>query len=98
MASSKSKSSGQANVPGVPPFYVADVPLPVGSEMGDGGPRAFNPGDPVSVEHVEQFGWRDYVSEPEGDWSQPADSTPAGGSPAGSSSESGQAGNGEDDT
>lgn len=53
-----------------PPFWIADVPLPVGTEMGGEslGARAFNPGDHVSPEHVQQYGWEQYVHAPDGDW------------------------------
>jgi hypothetical protein len=52
-----------------PPFWIADRVLPVGSEMGDGMPaRAFSPGDRVPAEHVDRFGWQEFVSAPDGDW------------------------------
>jgi hypothetical protein len=57
----------------VPPFWIADVPLPVGAEMGGAAMpvRAFNPGDRVPADHVDRYGWRPYVSPPPGDWPPP---------------------------
>jgi hypothetical protein len=56
-----------------PPFWIADAALPVGDEMGTEftPPRAFNPGDRVPPEHVQQYGWQPYVHAPEGDWAEP---------------------------
>jgi hypothetical protein len=63
-----------APAPLEPPFWVALVPLPVGTEMGGEAmhARAFNPGDRVPPDHVERFGWQQYVEAPPGDWAQPA--------------------------
>lgn len=50
------------------PWYIAQVPLPVGAEMGATAAlpaRAFNPGDRVPAEHVQRFGWHAYVAAPE---------------------------------
>jgi hypothetical protein len=61
-----------AEVPVCPPFWIADVPLPVSTEMGNGAiVRAFNPGDLVPVDHVERYGWQQYVHAPDGDWPPP---------------------------
>jgi hypothetical protein len=62
-------------------WYVADRTLPVSTEMGaEAFPvRAFNAGDRVPVEHVEKFGWHDYVHPwPE----QAADDTEGDSAPA----------------
>jgi hypothetical protein len=78
MPSSRSKQAAEPAAPS-PPFYIADVPLPVAGEMGAEAlpPRAFNPGDHVPAEHVARFGWQSYVHAPEGDWT-PAAEPPAG--------------------
>jgi len=49
-----------------PPFWIADRPLPVAGEMGLEAmhARAFNEGDRVPHEHVEQYGWQDHVHAP----------------------------------
>lgn len=77
-----------------PPFWIADRVLPVGTEMGAGYARAFSPGDRVPVEHVEKYGWQDYVSAPEGDWPTPeipeqAEPTSAAATPGGTPEASG---------
>lgn len=45
-----------------PPYYIAEQPLYIGGQFG----RAFNPGDRVPVEHVQQYGWQDKVRLPDG--------------------------------
>lgn len=76
--SGKATKSGAVEPPTPePPFWIADRSLPVGLEMGDGGPhaRAFAEGDRVPDEHVQRFGWQDYVHAPPGEW-PPPDTTP----------------------
>lgn len=47
----------------LPPYYIAEQPLFIG---GSQFARAFNPGDRVPADHVEEHGWHDLVSAPEG--------------------------------
>lgn len=49
-----------------PQFYIADRPLPVGTEMGgEAAPvKAFDTGDRVPPDFVDRFGWADYVHDP----------------------------------
>jgi hypothetical protein len=65
-----------ARVKSQPPtkWYIADRPLPVGLEMGGETmpPRAFNAGDKVPAEHVEKFGWQQYVHHPSDNGGTPA--------------------------
>lgn len=82
-----------------PPFWVADRPLPVGTEMGDAAlpARAFNPGDRVPVEHVDRYGWREYVHAPDGDWPPPEPAPESVPQTGGSDDSAGDAGqNGSD--
>ena len=55
-----------ARAAGYPSHYLAARSLPVGSEMGSETlpVAAFQPGDQVPAEHVEQFGWAPYVTAP----------------------------------
>jgi hypothetical protein len=92
-SSSDRKPEPDSNTPQAPPFWIADLPLPVGPEMGaEAMPvRAFNPGDRVPAEHVERYGWQPYVHAPDGDWAVPAPAEPAAADPR----ESGKSGSGE---
>jgi hypothetical protein len=71
------KGTSSDPLPPAPPFWIADVALPVADEMGSESmpARAFNPGDRVPAEHVERFGWQAHVHAPPGDW-QPPDPGP----------------------
>jgi hypothetical protein len=66
MPSKARRAPEPAPEPAPPPFWVADRPLPVADEMGGETvpARAFNPGDRVPHEHVERYGWADYVHDP----------------------------------
>lgn len=67
-----------ATAPVAPPYYIATAPLYIGGKFG----RAFNPGDRVPPEHVEQYGWQAKVRLPDGytpDQPQGEPETPDGG-------------------
>lgn len=64
MTAPKSRSTAKQEAPpapAAPPYYIAEKPLFIG-KFG----RAFNPGDMVPVEHVEQYGWQGKVRLPDG--------------------------------
>jgi len=63
-----------------PPFWIASRPLPVADEMGLEAmhARAFNEGDRVPHEHVERFGWQDYVHHPDAGARQDTAGNPGG--------------------
>lgn len=62
------KRASKADGPPDPPaFYVATRPLPVGTEMGAATMPvvAFGAGAMVPAEHVDRYGWQQYVRLPD---------------------------------